>query len=304
MERIVSLLPSTTEIACALGFQQALVGRSHECDFPPGVETLPVLTEAKLDANAPSAQIDDRVRKLVGDGLSVYRVNADLLRELRPTVILTQDHCQVCAASLRDVEEALASWLGERPRVLSLNPSGLEEVWNDIARVATALGAQAHGQDYVAALGERVASIAEQTLRIRQRPSVACVEWVDPLMAAGNWVPELVTLAGGTSVFGEKGEHSPWLEWESLRAADPEVIVLLPCGFDIERTRQELAPLIAQPGWDDLQAVRSGRVFVTDGNQYFNRPGPRLIESIEILAEILHPDHFAAKHRDTGWQPL
>jgi iron complex transport system substrate-binding protein len=146
--------------------------------------------------------------------------------------------------------------------------------------------------------------IAEQTLRIRQRPSVACVEWVDPLMAAGNWVPELVTLAGGTSVFGEKGEHSPWLEWESLRAADPEVIVLLPCGFDIERTRQELAPLIAQPGWDDLQAVRSGRVFVTDGNQYFNRPGPRLIESVEILAEILHPDHFAAKHRDTGWQPL
>ena len=304
MERIVSLLPSTTEIACALGFQQALVGRSHECDFPPGVEHLPILTEPKLDASATSARIDDRVKQLVGDGLSVYRVDAEKLRELRPTVILTQDHCQVCAASLRDVEEALTTWLGERPRVLSLNPNGLEEVWNDISRVASELGVEARGRDYVAELGERVAGIAEQTVRIRHRPSVACVEWIDPLMAAGNWVPELVTLAGGNSAFGEKGEHSAWLEWESLRAADPDVIALLPCGFDIERTRRELSPLIAQPGWGNLRAVQAGRVFITDGNQYFNRPGPRLFESLEILAEILHPDHFAPMHRDTGWQPL
>ncbi len=304
MERIVSLLPSTTEIACALGFQQALVGRSHECDFPPGVEHLPILTEPKLDASATSARIDDRVKQLVGDGLSVYRVDAEKLRELRPTVILTQDHCQVCAASLRDVEEALTTWLGERPRVLSLNPNGLEEVWNDISRVASELGVEARGRDYVAELGERVAGIAEQTVRIRHRPSVACVEWIDPLMAAGNWVPELVTLAGGNSAFGEKGEHSAWLEWESLRAADPDVIALLPCGFGIERTRRELGPLIAQPGWGNLRAVQAGRVFITDGNQYFNRPGPRLFESLEILAEILHPDHFAPKHRDTGWQPL
>ncbi len=304
MERVVSLLPSTTEIACALGFQQALVGRSHECDFPPGVERLPVLTESKLDTNAASAGIDDRVKQLVRDGLSVYRVDAKKLRELRPTLILTQDHCQVCAASLRDVEEALTTWLGERPRVLSLNPNGLEEVWNDISRVASALGVEARGRDYLAALGERVAEIAEQTLRIQHRPSVACVEWIDPLMAAGNWVPELVTLAGGNSAFGEKGKHSQWLEWESLRAADPDVIALLPCGFDIERTRRELGPLIAQPGWGNLRAVRAGRVFITDGNQYFNRPGPRLFESLEILAEILHPDHFTPKHQGTGWQPL
>ncbi len=304
MERIVSLLPSTTEIACALGFQQALVGRSHECDFPPGVEHLPILTEPKLDANAASARIDDRMKQLVKDGLSVYRVDAEKLRELRPTLILTQDHCQVCAASLRDVEEALATWLGKRPRVLSLNPNGLEEVWNDISRIASALGVEARGRDYVAELGERVAGIAEQTVRIRHRPSVACVEWIDPLMAAGNWVPELVTLAGGDSAFGEKGEHSAWLEWENLRAADPDVIALLPCGFDIERTRRELGPLIAQLGWDNLRAVQAGRVFITDGNQYFNRPGPRLFESLEILAEILHPDHFTPKHRGTGWQPL
>jgi iron complex transport system substrate-binding protein len=268
------------------------------------VEHLPILTEPKLDASATSARIDDRVKQLVGDGLSVYRVDAEKLRELRPTVILTQDHCQVCAASLRDVEEALTTWLGERPRVLSLNPNGLEEVWNDISRVASELGVEARGRDYVAELGERVAGIAEQTVRIRHRPSVACVEWIDPLMVAGNWVPELVTLAGGNSAFGEKGGHSAWLEWESLRAADPEVIALLPCGFDIERTRRELGPLIAQPGWGNLRAVQAGRVFITDGNQYFNRPGPRLFESLEILAEILHPDHFAPKHRDTGWQPL
>jgi iron complex transport system substrate-binding protein len=304
MERIVSLLPSTTEIACALGFQQALVGRSHECDFPAGVEGLPILTEPKLNADAASREIDDRVRQLVGEGLSVYRVDAEKLRELRPTVILTQDHCQVCAASLRDVEEALASWLDEKPRVVSLNPSGLSDVWSDISKVAEALGAQEHGQDYVARLSERISEITETTMRIRERPSVACVEWIDPLMAAGNWVPELVTLAGGQCSLGEPGKHSPWLEWEALRAADSDVMALLPCGFDIERTRRELGPLIAQPGWKDLKAVKTGQVFVTDGNQYFNRPGPRLFESLEILAEILHPDHFTPKHRGTGWQPL
>ncbi len=304
MARIVSLLPSTTEIACALGFQPALVGRSHECDFPLGVEGLPVLTEPKLDANASSARIDDRVKRLIRDGLSVYRVDAEKLRELRPSVILTQDQCQVCAASLRDVEEALAAWLGERPRIVSLNPSGLADVWNDIARVATELGAEARGRDCVADLSKRVAEIAERALRIRERPTLACVEWIEPLMAAGNWVPELVTLAGGRCAFGERGEHSPWLEWEDLRAADPDAIALLPCGFDIERTRRELQPLLARPGWGDLRAVRDGRVFITDGNQYFNRPGPRLVESLEIFAEILHPDHFAAKHLGTGWQPL
>jgi iron complex transport system substrate-binding protein len=156
----------------------------------------------------------------------------------------------------------------------------------------------------VTALSEAVSEIAEQTLRIRRKPSVACIEWIDPLMGAGNWMPELVTLAGGESLFGEPAAHSGWLQWAELRAADPETVILLPCGFDIERTRSELGPLLAQPGWEELRAVREGRVFVVDGNQYFNRPGPRLLESLEILAEILHPDHFAARHRDVGWQPL
>ncbi len=304
MARIVSLIPSSTEIACALGFEAELVGRSHECDFPPGIERLPSLTEPKLDTDATSAAIDGRVKQLVGDGLSVYRVDIDKLRELRPTVILTQDQCEVCAVSLRDVEEALGDWLDEPPRLISLSPNRLGDVWGDFERVATALGEAQRGRDFAASLSNRLAEISEQALRIRAKPSVACVEWIDPLMSAGNWMPELVTLAGGRPLFGEAGTHSPWLEWEMLRNADPEIIILLPCGFDIERTRRELAPLIAQPGWAELEAVRSGRVFVADGNQYFNRPGPRLVESLEILAEILHPDHFAPRHQDVGWQTL
>ena len=304
MDRIVSLLPSTTEIACSLGFQPALVGRSHECDFPPGVERLPVLTAPKLDATRPSAEVDQRVKALVRDGLSVYRVDAERLRELAPDVILTQDQCEVCAASLADVEEALGDWSDSQPRVVSLAPSTLGDVWRDVARVAEALGAPERGQALAAALTDRVSGLAEQALRIRERPRVACIEWIDPLMAAGNWVPELVALAGGDSVFGEAGAHSPWIAWEALRDADPDAIVVLPCGFDLPRTRAEMAPLTAQPGWSGLRAVREGRIFLTDGNQYFNRPGPRLVESLEILAETLHPDHFPARHRDTAWQPL
>ena len=304
MKRIASLLPSTTEIACALGFEDRLVGRSHECDHPASVVSLPALTAPKLDSDTSSRTIDDRVKQLVREGLSVYRVDAERLRELAPDVILTQDQCEVCAASLSDVEKALALWTGGRPRVVSLNPNTLGDVWRDIAQVAEALGAPERGREVTEALADRVTQIAERTLRIRPQPRVACVEWIDPLMAAGNWMPELVTLAGGRPLFGEAGAHSPWLDWETLREADPEIAVLLPCGFDIERTRQEVGPLIAQPGWADLQAVRTGRVFVADGNQYFNRPGPRLVDSLEILAEILHPDHFAPRHHGAGWQVL
>ncbi len=304
MERIVSLLPSTTEIACALGFGAALVGRSHECDFPSEVTRLPVLTEPKLDADRPSREIDDRVKQLVRDGLSVYRVDAERLRELAPTVILTQDHCEVCAASLADVEKALRAWMGDRPHVVSLDPKTLGDVWDDIDRVASVLGAADRARALRESLSQRIGSVRSRTELLPSPPNVACVEWIDPLMAAGNWMPELVALAGGRSLFGEAGAHSPWLDWEALRASDPDVIVVLPCGFDLARTRAELPPLLAQPGWSDLRAVRSGRVFLVDGNRYMNRPGPRLVDSVEILAEILHPDQFPASHRGDGWERL
>lgn len=304
MVRIASLLPSCTEIACTLGFEEALVGRSHECDFPAAVRALPVLTAPKLDSTATSAEIERSVKELIAEGLSVYRVDAEELRDLSPTHILTQDQCEVCAASLRDVELALEAWLGERPQIVSLKPATLGDVWDDVERVALALGAPERGKTVVRALTERVAEIAKRATQATTRPRVACVEWIEPLMAAGNWMPELVELAGGTSLFGGSGQHSPWLEWEILREADPDAIVVLPCGFDLPRTREELPPLEALPGWENLRAVRDKRVYIVDGNQYFNRPGPRLVESLELMAEMLHPEVFGAPHRGSAWEPL
>jgi len=300
---IVSLLPSATEIVCALGFRDALVGRSHECDFPSEVGALPVLTAPKLDPRAPSAEIDRRVKRLVAEGLSVYRVDAERLRELAPSHILTQDQCEVCAASLADVEDALTKWLGERPSIVSLRPSTLGDVWDDIQHVADALGAPDRGREVVRMLSGRITEVGERSAALRNRPRVACVEWIDPLMAAGNWMPELVTLAASQNLFGEAAAASAGLGWDALREADPDVLILMPCGFDLARTRSELASLRNQPGWDALRAVRERRVYLTDGHQYFNRPGPRLVESLEILAELLHPDEFPARHRSTGWEP-
>ena len=295
--RVASLLPSATEIVCALGHRDALIGRSHECDFPPGVEALPVLTEAKLDASAPSRAIDARVKALVADGLSVYRVDAEALRALAPDVVLTQAHCEVCAASLSDVEAALTSWSGARPSVLSLQPATLGDVWEDFERVAAALGDPRSGRALARRQNERVVALGERAARAatdRGRPRVACLEWIDPLMSAGNWMPELVSLAGGEPLFGVPGQHSPWLAWDDLVAADPDAIVVVPCGFDLARTRAELAPLLARQGFGALRAVREGRVHLADGNAWFNRPGPRLVESLAILCEVLHPEAFPA----------
>lgn len=304
MERIVSLLPSTTEIACALGFEDALVGRSHECDFPAGVDALPVCTAPKIDVDVPSRVIDDQVKRAVRDALSVYDVDAERLRELAPDVIVTQDQCEVCAVSLDDVEAALAEWTGVTPRVVSLSPQTLADVWGDLQRVADALDVPERGRALRAELTERVSAIGETSAGLGTRPLVAGIEWIDPLMSAGNWVPELVALAGGRDVLGKAGEHSPWIEFDALVRANADVITVLPCGFDLPRTRAELPPLLAQPGWGDLPAVRAGCVYLLEGNQYFNRPGPRLMESLEILAEILHPETFRFGHEGTGWERL
>jgi iron complex transport system substrate-binding protein len=304
MERIVSLLPSTTEIVCALGLGERLVGRSHECDFPPAVQALPACTQAKLDPAAPGAEIDRRVKQLVAEGLSVYRVDAERLRALRPDVILTQERCEVCAATPRDLEDALADWIGTRPRVVSLSPATLGDVFRDVADVAAALGATARGGRLVDELTGRVSAIGERTGDLAPRPRVACLEWLDPLMAAGHWMPELVRLAGGASLFGESGRESPWIDLAGLRDADPDVIVALPCGFDLPRTRDALRGLEASPAFAALPAARQGRVAAADGNAYFNRPGPRIVDSLEILAEILHPDRFDFGHAGRAWRWL
>ena len=302
--RIISLLPSATEIAAALGFAQHLVGRSHECDFPPGVEQLPVCSSSKVPVRGSSFEIDERVKAIVAEGLSVYRVDVERLRELEPDLILTQTQCVVCAVTPRDLEEALCTWVGTEPAILSLEPNNLDDVWNDIRRVGDALGVSQRANELIASLTRRLADIRERTSAIKTRPRVAAIEWLGPLMAGGNWMPELIEIAGGRSLFAQGGEHSTWLDWPALVEADPEFILLLPCGFTIPQTIADLDLLTQNPAWSKLRATRSGEVYLIDGHHFFNRPGPRLVESAEIMAEILHPDHFDFGHRGAGWITL
>jgi iron complex transport system substrate-binding protein len=238
----------------------------------------------------------------VQEGLSVYRVDGERLRELEPDVIVTQAHCEVCAVSLREVERTVCAWLRACPRLVSLTPNCLADLGVGIGQVADALDASEAGGELTARLFGRIEEVAGRARTLAPRPTVACVEWLDPLMAAGNWMPELVELVGGVNLFGVPGKHAPWMTWEELVARDPDVVALMPCGFDMDRTERELGLLRDRPEWPRLRAVRTGRVFVTDGNQFFNRPGPRLVESLEILAELLHPDHFAFGHEGKGWR--
>src|SRR5690242_3831509 len=218
MPRIVSLIASATEIVCALGFEDQLVGRSHECDYPESVRRLPACTAPKFDVHGSSADIDRRVRSILRDALSVYRVDVDLLKQLRPDVIVTQSHCEVCAVSLRDVEQALCDWLDSRPRIVSLHPDALADVWADIRLVAEALGVPEPGDELVGRLRRRMDDVAAKARTLPQRPTVACVEWIEPLMASANWMPELVEMAGGVNLFGTAGAHAPRLTWEQLGA--------------------------------------------------------------------------------------
>lgn len=301
---IVTLLASATEIVCALGYEDALVARSHECDYPASVTKLPACTESKIDTRKSSREIDDQVKSIVEQGLSVYRVDGNLLKQLQPDVIVTQTQCEVCAASPKDLDRAVRDWTGAEPRIVSLEPNALADVWTDIQNVAEALGAPDRGERLGAELQARLCAIEAQTEQSAHRPSVACIEWIDPLMAAGNWMPELVGMAGGENVFGEAGQHSPWMSWEALCHTDPDVILILPCGYDITETRRNLPALIRRPEWSNLRAVTTGRVYIADGNQYFNRPGPRLAESLEIMAELLHPELFGFGHEGIGWERL
>ena len=284
--RILSLLPSATEIAVAVGRGANLVGRSHECDFPPFVEALPVCTATKLEKGLTSRQIEDRVQEIVRQGLSVYEVKAALVRALKPDVVLTQSQCAVCAVTPADLEEALCDWVGAPPALLSLAPDNLDDVWSDLRRVGAAVDAASEAEASVGALQAGLEAIRMRSAARGWRPRVAAIEWIEPLMAAGNWVPELIDAAGGEALFAAPGQHSPWMEWDALAAADPDAIILMPCGYRIGQTLAEMGALRARPGWRDLSAVKAGRVFAVDGHHYFNRPGPRLVESAEILAEI------------------
>lgn len=299
--RIVSLIASATEIVHALGQGNKQVGRSHECDYPPSVKRLPQVTEPKFKLDGSSYEIDQRIKAILQEGLSVYRVRADKLNALKPDIIITQTQCAVCAVSYDDVAAAVGSLVSSKPKIVSLEPNSLDDIFKDIQRVAEALGVHMEGLRLVATLRRRMSIIAEAAPSLETHPSVAYLEWIDPLMVAGNWAPTLVEMAGGINLFGEAGKHSPMLDWAQVVEADPDILFVSPCGYTVEQTLAEMPTLQSKKGWEELRAVQNDRVYVADGNQFFNRPGPRVVESLEILAEIIHPERFQFGHEGTGW---
>jgi iron complex transport system substrate-binding protein len=288
--RIVSLISSATEMVCALGGQSLLVGRSHECDYPPEIRQLPACTKPLIDVDADSRTIDEQVRNSARNAISIYEVFDDVLERLQPTHILTQVQCDVCAVSLRDVEQSIASRLASQPKLVALNPCSMADIWEDFRRVAEAVGVDAEP-----VIRTLIAQM--EILRGNSKQTVACIEWLEPLMAAGNWTPELIAIAGGVDVFGQAGIHSPWITWEELLAKNPDVIVVAPCGFDLARTRAELHWLTERPGFSKL----TGRICLADGSQFFNRPGPRVVETLVILKEILDGGEGM---KGRGWEPI
>jgi iron complex transport system substrate-binding protein len=284
--RIVSLLPSATEIVCTLGLEDQLVGVTHECDYPPPVLQLPKVTHTLIPKEATSGQIDRLVREQLKTTQALYTLNLPLLKELRPDLIVTQSLCDVCAVAQNDVQAAIGQLPGH-PRVINLEPQSLSDVFAAMRQVALAAGVSAEGA--VQSLTARVEAIATRSATLPHRPRVALLEWLDPPFSCGHWSPQLVRLAGGIEGLGQEGCPSRTVRWDEVMTWQPEVVFVACCGLNAERTLQDLSLVQSIPGWQDLPAVRAGRVYVTDGSQYFSRPGPRLVDSLEIIAHALHP---------------
>lgn len=299
-QRIVSLLASGTELVCTLGAGDRLVGRSHECDHPEWVKRLPAVSRPTFDITGSSREIDQRVRSRLRAKLPLYEVDEAAIAALAPDILITQTHCEVCAVSPADLAHGVAPSLA-RKQVVALDTGSLDAILEGFGAVARVLGLETECSALVGDVRARMTDLAGRT-RALARPSVVCLEWIDPVFAMGNWGPEIVDLAGGTSLLGSPNQHSTSLPWDAVRAADPEVLVVAPCGFGLPRTLGEVHVLTERPGWRDLRAVKSDRVYVADGNLYFNRSGPSVFETPWILAEILHPRHFPPRHEGTAWR--
>jgi len=300
--RIVSLLPSLTEIVCKLGFAGQLVGRSHECDYPPQVTELPVCTKPKYPATGAekSSEINKSVLNLINQGLSVYHVFEDRLQKIAPDIILSQDHCKVCAVSLDEVEKAVQSHLAKSTRVISVSPINLKEIFASFQSIANALNVSEKGKWLTETATSHLNEIKNRVVH-KNKPRVVAIEWIDPLMTGGNWMPELIEIAGGENLLSEAGKHSPWIDLNVIREADPDILLILPCGYRMEKTLSEMGALSRLRGWNQMRAVRNNRVYVLDGHHYFNRPGPRITDSASILAEVFHPGLFAPEHHKMRW---
>lgn len=290
--RICSLLPSATEIAFALGLGDSVVAVTHECDYPPEAKTKQIVVKSSIDAaRSGSAEIDETVGKLLRAKKSIYTIDLPRFREANPDLILTQELCDVCAVNYNEVLAASTS-LARKPEIISLAPALLSDVLRDIELVGKMAGKKREAEIFVAHLQERIDRVREKASRSDYRPRVACLEWLEPIYNAGHWIPEMVELAGGMDGLGKKGKLSEKIDWDRVVQSAPEVIVLMPCGFEIARTLKELRLLYQLPGWSDLPAVKKGNVFAVNGSAYFNRSGPRLVDGLEILARIIHPEIF------------
>ena len=287
--RIVSLLPSATEIVCVLGLGDQLVGVTHECDFPAAVERLPKVTRTLIPHAASSGEIDRLVRDRLQTQRALYTLDLPVLQALEPDLIVTQALCEVCAVA-EDEVQAAACTLPGAPKIVNLEPRTLSEVLDAIRQVASVAGVDDRADEVIGALTARIDAVAARTARLSHRPRVALLEWLDPPFSCGHWSPELVRLAGGIEELGREGEPSRTLRWDEVVARQPDVVVAACCGFSVERALSDVPALEAVPGWSDMPAVVAGRVYVTDGSHYFSRPGPRLVDSLEILAHTLHPE--------------
>ena len=302
--RIVSLLPSATEIVCQLGLGDQLVGVTHECDWPVEVRRLPKVTRSLNPTTATSRELDSLVRERLQSAQALYSLDMPALERLQPTLVVTQALCDVCAVAEAEIRAAVAT-LASKPRVVNLAPTCLEEVFDGLRIVGEATGCRPRAEEEVAKLKGRVAAVAERSQKIKKRPRVVLLEWIDPPFSSGHWSPELVRLAGGDEALGVAGQHSRTLDWQDVVAARPEVLVVACCGFDVPRTLDDLPILRGYAGWNELPCVATGRVYVVDGSAYFNRPGPRLVDSLEILAHALHPDvHPLPPGLPAAQQPL
>lgn len=298
--RIVSLLPSVTEIICELGFEVQLVGRSHECDQPESIRYLPALTNSSVKNTGRSKEIDQNIKSTLKNGLSIFNVKVDLLADINPDIIFTQDHCEVCAVSLEDVKSAVNEYCGNDTEVVSLSPTNLSEIYQSIHTIGQALDAEEKAGELVNELQLRM-EIIRNTVIGEPVKRVVCLEWMDPLMTGGNWIPELLEIAGGEYLLSEPGKHSPWIDWEDIVEEEPDVVLVMPCGYDINQTIDQMQLLTQKKEWSSVKAVQDNEVYILDGNRYFNRPGTTIFESTRILGEILHPDLFKPIHRKNGW---
>jgi iron complex transport system substrate-binding protein len=285
--RIVSLLPSATDIVAALGLTESLVGRTHECDWPSAVQSIPVMTRDELDTSTmPSCEIHEAIESSVHSGSSIYGLDIDALNAAKPDLILTQELCEVCAVSYSSVTEAARLLEGDT-KILSLEPRSIQDILDHIQLVAQIAGVPERGERVVGELKERLLTI-DSLVDGRPRPPVASLEWLDPLFCAGHWVPEQVERAGGREMLGHSGQHSHTVEWSEVLSARPEVLLLMPCGHELSRARRDLQLINNLPGWEELPAVRKNQVWAVNGPAYFNRPGPRVVKGVEVLAGVLH----------------